>query len=106
MQPNCLTYTLALWHTQGGYVLLRKSAHWAVPHVMHLGINGQITNYRPVQQLDQPISSLMGFDGQVSHDDTTPAVPMGLGGMVAGAWLGALMTTWWAIKKSIRKDFK
>ena len=33
---NCLAYALTRWHTDGGYLVLRKSDARATPHVLHI----------------------------------------------------------------------
>ena len=37
---NCLAHALNAWHTDGGYIVLRKSAARATPHVLHIGDEG------------------------------------------------------------------
>ena len=43
---NCLAHALTRWHTDGGYIVLRKSAARAWPHVLHVGDEG-LQHYRP-----------------------------------------------------------
>lgn len=33
---NCVTYALGRVHRVGGYLLIRLSEHWGVPHMMHI----------------------------------------------------------------------
>ena len=37
---NCLAHALNAWHTDGGYLVLRKSAARAWSYVMHIGDEG------------------------------------------------------------------
>ena len=35
---NCLAHALTRWHEDGGYIVLRKSAPRAWPHVIEVGL--------------------------------------------------------------------
>lgn len=60
-----------------------------------------ITHYVPHRDLDKPLQSLWGFDGEVRMGDDAIRGPMPLLGIVVGAWLLALGATGWAIKRMI-----
>lgn len=49
---NCLSHSLLRWHTEGGYLSLRATAHptrfWRAPHVLHVGPEG-IQHFAPGQ---------------------------------------------------------
>jgi hypothetical protein len=96
---NCLSQSLVPWHEQGGYLVLRKSSHWALPHVMHLGAAGRLSSYVPHAPLDHPVHALFGFEGETTEHDTAKARPMPLMGIVVGTWLMAIGATAWAIDR-------
>ena len=77
---NCLAHALDLWHEDGGYIVLRKSAARTTPHVLHIGDEGR-QRYSPGAPLGHP------------------AVP--IRGIVVGAWLLALGATGWGLKRMI-----
>ena len=101
MPGNCAFYAFARWHQAGGYLVLRKSArHSVVPHVLHQAQGGALTHYVPVDERLSPHRKLW-FDGALRVGDTSPDVarPMPIGHMVAGAWLGAVLVTVWAMAR-------
>ena len=57
---NCLAHALNAWHTEGGYLVLRKSAARAWPHVMHIGDEG-LQHFSPGAPLGHPVHALIGF---------------------------------------------
>lgn len=96
---NCLSQSLVPWHEQGGYLVMRKSSHWGLPHVMHLGSGGTLSSYAPPAPLDHPMRALLGFEGATSTTDAEQANPMPLRGIVIGSWLMAIGATAWAIER-------
>ena len=71
---NCLAHALNAWHEDGGYLVLRKSAARATPHVMHVGDEG-LQHYSPGAPLGHPFHALIGFDGVVWDREMTDAPP-------------------------------
>ena len=98
---NCLAHALNAWHEHGGTLRIVRSAHWGMPHVLHESQDGTITHYVPPRDLDKPLQSLWGFDGEVRTGDDAIRGPMPLLGIVVGAWLLALGATGWAINRLI-----
>ena len=77
-RSQCLWYALERIHTEGGYLIFRKSAHWCMPHVMYLSPSGELSHYVPPDKLKRPWHSLVGFEGVVVHDDNpSDAKPLG-----------------------------
>ena len=107
MRPNCLTYALDRWHRTGGYLVIRKSEHWIMPHVLHGGEEG-ISHFVPPHDLEKPSQALFGFEGEAHTDDSVPASPVPLRGIVAGGWVLAITVTLWAVwtllKSAIAKE--
>lgn len=102
MKSNCLTYALDKWRTEGGYLVLRKSTHWDVPHVMHLSRDGRLSHYVPPDALARPWHALLGFDGIVRHDDTDEAGQIGVRGILVGAAIMLVQGVAWAMTKFCR----
>lgn len=94
---NCLTAALDRWHQQGGYIVLRKSAARAWPHVLHVGDEG-LQHFAPGAPLGHPVRALAGYDGVVWDRDMADAPPVPLRGVVVGALLLACGVMVWAIK--------
>lgn len=70
MRSQCLYYALDKWQEIGGYVLFRKSAHWCMPHVLHLdNKTNKLTHYVPPDKLKYPWYSMLGFDGYIKDFD-------------------------------------
>lgn len=97
---NCLSFALTRWHEHGGYLVLRKSAARATPHVLWVGDEG-LQHYSPGAPLGHPVHALIGYDGVTWDREMTDAPPVPLRGIVIGAWLLALGATGWALKRMI-----
>ena len=72
---NCLANALNAWHTDGGYIVLRKSAARSTPHVLHIGDEG-LQHYSPGAPLGHPVQALIGFDGVVWDREMADAPPV------------------------------
>ena len=103
---NCLSYALDRWHADGGYLAARRSAHWGMPHVLHIDCEGQITHYKPPSRLKKPAISLTGYHGEVVTGDQDPALPVPLTGIVLASWIAAFGATWWALTVWLRRACK
>jgi len=99
---QCLFYALDQWHQDGGYLMLRRSAHWCIPHVLHMSADGVLTHFTPDADLVHPVASLFGFDGNVRTQDATAARPMGMLCMGAGTVLLVLLGTVWVARTGVR----
>ncbi len=104
--PNCLTAALERWHTEGGYVALRTTAHptrfWRAPHVLHIGPEG-IQHFAPGAPLGHPVQALVGFDGVVWDRDMADAPPMPLRGIALAAVVGCVGTLLWVAGRLIER---
>jgi hypothetical protein len=101
---NCLSYSLDLWHRNGGYFVARRSGHWGIAHAMHMSCDGAVTSYVPPDELPTPLHSLIGFGGEVvKGDNPEHARPMSLCGIVFSVWILALGATLWAIGRWLRR---
>ena len=101
MEPytsQCLFYALNKWHTEGGYLLLGRSAHWCIPHVLHMTNKGEVTHFAPNQKLKSPWYSLLGFKGVVFDMDSYERAPMNVLCMLIGTMALAAFGAIWAIK--------
>ena len=98
---SCLTYALTRWHTDGGYIVLRKSAARAWPHVLWVGDEG-LQHYSPGAPLGHPVHALIGFDGVIWDRDMADAPPVPLRGIVIGALLLLVGACGWALGRMIR----
>ena len=99
---NCLSFALTRWHEDGGYIVLRKSAARATPHVLHIGDEG-LQHYSPGAPLGHPVHALIGYDGVTWDRDMADAPPVPIRGIVVGAWLLALGATGWALCRLWRR---
>ena len=99
---NCLEHSLDQWHRQGGYLVLRKSTHWLVPHVLHMTDKQELTHYAPPTNLPTPLHSLFGFRGRVLVDDNNPAERMSKTGIFFGTLALLVLGGVWAIKRVLR----
>ena len=95
---NCLSYALDRWHTDGGYLVLRKSAARAWPHVLHVGGEG-LQHFSPGAPLGHPVRALIGYDGVVLDRELADAPPVPLRGVVVGTLILALGVIGWAIAR-------
>jgi len=99
---NCLAHALNAWHEDGGYIVLRKSSHWGMPHVMHIGDEG-LQHYSPGATLGHPFHALIGFDGVVWDRDMADAPPVPIRGIVVGALILAVGVIGWAVGRLIKQ---
>lgn len=101
---QCLTYALRKWVTEGGYIMLRKSEHWLVPHVLHLSADRSVlTHFVPLEKLKQPWHAVFGFEGEVRYADTAPAPKMSRRGVLLGILALVILGVMWAVEPH-RKD--
>ena len=82
--------------------MLRRSAHWCIPHVLHMSCNGVLTHFAPDGVLAHPVVSIFGFDGQVRTYDTTTARPMSMICMGAGTALLVVLGMVWGVRTVAR----
>lgn len=97
---NCLTHALQLWHEQGGYLVLRKSAVRSTAHVMHIGGEG-LQHYAPGAPLGHPVQALVGYDGVTWDRELADAPPMSLRGIVLSSAIGFFGVLCWAVKRKL-----
>ena len=97
---NCLSYALDRWLADGGYLVLRKSAARAWPHVLHIGDEG-LQHYSPGAPLGHPVQALIGFDGVTWDREMADAPPVPIRGIVVGALILAVGVIGWALKRLI-----
>lgn len=106
---NCLTKGLEAWHLNGGYFVLRSTAHptkyWRAPHILHIGPEG-IQHFAPGATLGHPVQALVGFDGVVWDRDMADAPPMPLRGIALAAVIGCVGTLLWAAGQLIKRMVK
>jgi hypothetical protein len=106
-ESQCLWYALDKWHSEGGYLVFRKSTHWFIPHVLHLSADkGQLSHFVPPDPLKKPWHSVAGFQGIIVLDDNQAARPMTLPGMFVGTLLLMLLGAAWVVRKWYRRWFK
>ena len=99
---NCLEFSLDQWHRHGGYLVLRKSSHWLIPHVLHMSDKHKLTHYVPPADLPTPLHSLFGFRGHVLIDDGYPADPISKVGIFFGTLALLVLGGVWALKRVVR----
>ena len=103
---NCLTKGLDLWHKQGGYLVLRATAHpttvWQAPHVLHVSPEG-IQHFAPGATLAHPVQALVGFDGVIWDRDMADAPPMLLRGIALAAVVGCAGTLLWVAGELVKR---
>lgn len=95
---NCLTVTLDRWVEQGGYLVVRKSAARAWPHVLHIGDEG-LMHFAPGAPLGHPVRALMGYDGAVWDRELADAPPVPVRGVIVGSLLLVGGVFLWAIQR-------
>ena len=95
---QCLFYALDQWHAHGGYLMLRRSAHWCMPHVLHMSRAGELTHFTPAADLAWPVSALCGFEGDVRTQDAIAAQPMGVVCMGVGSVLLVVLGVVWTAR--------
>lgn len=100
---QCLFHALDRWAEEGGYLVLRRSVHWPVPHVLHVSERSGLTHYAPPDKLRRPWHSVFGFRGAVVFGDSDPAPPMSRTGVVLGALILLVLGSWWAIRRGWRR---
>lgn len=103
---NCLWYALDKWHAEGGYMVLGRSKHWLIPHVLHLSIHHELTHFSPVTDLRMPWLSLFGFDGSVIAGDTQRRGPMSKHGMFVGSLVLMVFGAVWAAQNTGKRIFR
>ena len=106
---NCLSQSLLRWHTEGGYLSLRATAHptrfWRAPHVLHVGPEG-IQHFAPGATLGHPVQALVGFDGVVWDRDMADAPPMPLRGIALAAVIGCAGALLWVAGRLVKRMVK
>ena len=102
---NCLSHALNAWHEDGGYIVLRKSAARATPHVMHIGDEG-LQHYSPGAPLGHPFHALIGFDGVTWDREMADAPPVPIRGIVIGSLILAVGVVGWAMGRLIRRAWR
>lgn len=106
MTDNCLSHALLRWHTEGGYLSLRATAHstrfWRAPHVLHIGFDG-IQHFAPGATLGHPVQALMGFDGVTWDRDLADAPPVPLRGIALAAVIGCVGALLWVAGQMIKR---
>lgn len=106
MINNCLSQSLLRWNTEGGYLLLRATAHptrfWRAPHVLHIGPEG-IQHFAPGATLGHPVQALVGFDGVTWDLDMADAPPVPLRGIVLAAVIGCVGALLWVAVRMIKR---
>lgn len=102
MGRNCLTEALGRWHTDGGYLVVRRSAHWGMPHVLTVTKEG-LLHYEPGATLATPVQALVGFDGVTWDRELADAPPVPLRGIVIGSWVMAVTATLWAVGRVVSR---
>lgn len=95
---QCLFYALNKWHEEGGYLLLGRSTHWCIPHVLHMSNEGRVTHFAPNHTLRTPWHSLLGFKGIVFERDSYPRAPMRIICMFLGTLALVVFGAAWAFK--------
>lgn len=103
--PNCLSKALDRWHTAGGYIAFRKSSVRSTPHAMHIGPDG-LRHYVPKAPLPYSWSALLGFDGDLLEEETSPAPPVPLRGVLIGVWILAIGGTVWVVDRLVRRAWR
>ncbi len=93
---NCLSHALDRWHTEGGYLVLRKSSARAWPHVVTVTGQG-LQHFAPGAPLGHPVHALVGYDGVVWDRDLADAPPVPIRGIVLGSLILAVGATAWAV---------
>ena len=99
---NCLTAALDRWHQQGGYIVLRKSAARAWPHVLHVGDEG-LQHFAPGAPLGHPVRALVGYDGVVWDREMADAPPVPIRGIMIGSMILAVGVLGWAMGRLWRR---
>ena len=103
---NCLSQSLLRWHTEGGYLSLRATAHptrfWRAPHVLHVGPEG-IQHFAPGAPLGHPVQALVGFDGVMWDRDMADAPPMPLRGIALAAVVGCVGALLWVAGRLVKR---
>lgn len=93
---QCLWYALNKWHLEGGYIRLRRSVHWCIPHVLHEDNHGILTHFAPPRNLLTPLQALIGFRGTVLFADPSPGRPVPMPCIFVGTCILMLTIAVWA----------
>lgn len=97
---QCLYYALDEWHQNGGYLILGKSVHWGIPHVMHsMTAPDDVTHFVPPSDLKQPWHSLFGFKGSVVTGDKDYRGRMRISRIVVGSLILGVFGVAWAVRR-------
>lgn len=99
---QCLYVALDKWHKEGGYLVLGKSTHWLLPHVLHMSNDKVLTHFVPPKSLKAPWYALFGFDGSVVVDDPVPRAPMSKLGMLVGSIALLTLGCVWAVRRTLK----
>lgn len=102
---NCLSHALDRWHEHGGYLLVRRSSHWGMPHVLTVTPEG-LQHFAPGATLGHPAQSLVGFDGVAWDRDLADAPPMPVHGIVLGSLLLFVGACGWAVRRAITRMWR
>jgi hypothetical protein len=102
MAGNCITKALERWHEDGGYLVVRRSGYWGVPHVLTVTKEG-LLHYEPGAPLANPVQALVGYDGVTWDRDLADAPPVPLRGIVFGSWILTVTATLWAVGRLWRR---
>jgi hypothetical protein len=101
-RTQCLWYALDKWHAEGGYLMLGKSTHWAIPHVLHLSRSHMLTHFVPPADLKAPWHSMFGFNGNVIVGDPSDRCPMSKRGIFIGSLVLVLFGAAWSVHHSFK----
>ena len=99
---NCLSHALDRWHTEGGYLVLRKSAARSTPHVLWVGDEG-LQHFAPGAPLGHPVHALIGYDGVTWDREMADAPPVPIRGIVVGALILAAGVIGWVVGRLWRR---
>lgn len=105
---QCLWYALGQWHAHGGYLVLGKSKHWLIPHVLHMSSadGHHLTHFVPPGPLSAPWYSLFGFAGSIVTDDPVARAPMSKTGMLLGTLILFVFGGVWAVTDTLQRITK
>lgn len=98
---QCLFFALDRWAELGGYLVLGKSTHWLLPHVLHMTNDKTLTHFVPPGDLAAPWYSLFGFYGAVRHGDDVRRAPISKAGVLLGILALLALGGWWAVKRTL-----
>lgn len=103
-KSQCLDYALTKWNEEGGYLVLCKSSHWCMPHVLHMDNDKRfMTHYVPNSELNLPWHSMLGFDGSIITNDTLERKPINAICILMGSVVLLILGSIWAIKRKFKQ---